>query len=89
MVSGDVKFIEDKCWSDPSDIQQEESSDLPGLPIRLPRLEVQQQEETPTDSPSQNEKTRSLRELYEHTPLLMRNFSMLYSPVNPHLLMKQ
>ena len=34
------------------------------LPIILPRLEVQQQEETPEDNSSQNQKTRSLRELY-------------------------
>ena len=62
-----MKFLEDKCCSDPSDIQQEESSDLSDISIRLPRLEVQQQEETPADSPPQNPKTRSLRELYEKT----------------------
>ena len=69
MVSRDVKFIEDKCWSDPSNIQQEERSDLPDLPIKLPRLEVQQEEEA-IENPPQHQKTRSLRELYEQTPVL-------------------
>ena len=40
------------------------------LPIRLPRLEVQQQEETPTNSPPHNHKTRSLRDLYEKTLII-------------------
>ena len=47
----DIKFIKDKCWSDPLDIQQEEISDLPDLPIKLPRLEVQQQEATSENPP--------------------------------------
>ena len=68
-VSRDVKFIEDKCWSDPSDIQHGERSHQPDLPIKLPILEVQQQEEE-TESPPQHQKTRSLRELYEQTPVL-------------------
>ena len=42
MMSKDVNFIEDKCQSDPSDIQHGECSHQPNLPIRLPRLEVQQ-----------------------------------------------
>ena len=37
------------------------------LPISLPRLEVQQQEETPVDSTFENHKSISLRELYEQT----------------------
>ena len=41
VVSRDIKFIEDKCWSGPSDIHQEERSDMPDLPTKLPRLEVQ------------------------------------------------
>ena len=41
VVSRDVKFIDDKCWSDPSYIHQEESSDMLYLPIILPRLEIQ------------------------------------------------
>ena len=52
VVSRDVKFIEDKCWSDPSDIQQQESVDMLYLCIRNPILEVQQQEETPSYNPS-------------------------------------
>ena len=51
VVRKDVNFIEDKCWSDPLDIQQEERSDLPDLPIRLPILEVQQQEATSENPP--------------------------------------
>ena len=43
---------------------------MSNIPIILPRLEVQKQEETPEDSSSQNQKTRSLRELYEQTPLI-------------------
>ena len=70
VVRRDVKFIEDKCQSDPSHIHQEESSDMPYLPIRLPRLEVQQQEETLEDIPYQNQKTKFLRELYEQTPVI-------------------
>ena len=54
VVRRDVKFLEDKWWSDPSDIQQQESSDLSYLPIILPILEVQHQEETPTDNPPRN-----------------------------------
>ena len=69
MVSRDINFIEDKCWSDPSDIQHEERSYQPDLPIRIPRLEVQQQEDA-ADGPPQNRKTKSLRELYEQTPIL-------------------
>ena len=69
VVSRDVKFIEDKCWSDPSDIQHEERSYQPDLPIRIPRLEVQQQEDA-ADGPPQNRKTKSLTELYEQTPIL-------------------
>ena len=41
VVSRDVILLENKCWSDPSNIQQKESSDLSDLPIRLLRLEVQ------------------------------------------------
>ena len=70
VVSRDMKFVEDKCYSDPSDIQQQESLDLSDLPIKLPRLEVQQKEETPVNNPSQNQKTKNLRELYEQTPLI-------------------
>ena len=55
VVRRDVKFIEDKCWSDSSDLQQEESSDLLGLSIILPRLEVHQQEETPEYHPPHNQ----------------------------------
>ena len=51
MVSRDVKFIEDKSWSDPSDIQHEDHSYQPDLPIRLPRLEVQQQEDAADGPP--------------------------------------
>ena len=42
------------------------------LSIRLPTLEVQvqQQEETPEDSSTWNKKTKSLRELYEKTPII-------------------
>ena len=40
------------------------------LPIRLPRLEVQQQQETPENSASHNQKTRTLRELYEQTHVI-------------------
>ena len=69
VVSRDVKFIEDKCWSDPSHTQHEERSYKPDLPIRLPRLEVQQQDDV-VDGPPQNRKTKSLRELYEQTPIL-------------------
>ena len=69
MVSRDVKFIEDKCWSDPLDIQHEDHSYQPDLPIRLPRWEVQQQDDA-ADGPPQNQKTKSLRELYEQTPIL-------------------
>ena len=64
VVRRDIKFIEDKCWSHPLDIQHEDHSYQPDLPIKLPRLEVQQQEET-ADGPPQNRKTKSLRELYE------------------------
>ena len=67
MVSRDVKFLEDKYWSDPSDIQRQEISYLLDLPTRLPRLEVHQQEETQEDSPPQSQKTTSLRELYVQT----------------------
>ena len=88
MVSRDVKFIEDKCWSDPSEIQHEYHSYQPNLPITLPRLEVQQQEDA-ADGPPQNRKTKILRELYEQTPSLDKNFSLLSSPISPHLLMKQ
>ena len=42
VVRRDVNLIEDKCWSDPSDIQHEERSHQPDIPITLPRLEVQQ-----------------------------------------------
>ena len=38
--------------------------------IRLPRLEVQQQEETPVESPLHNKNPRSLRDLYEWTPVI-------------------
>ena len=69
MVSRDVKFIEDKCWSDPSDIHHEDHSNQPDLPIRVPRLEAQQQEDA-VDGPPQNRKTKSLTELYEQTPIL-------------------
>ena len=41
VVSRDVKFIEDKCWSDSSNIQHEDSSYLPDLSIIISRLEVQ------------------------------------------------
>ena len=41
----------------------------PDLPMRLPRLEVQQQEDA-ADGPPQNRKTKSLIELYEQTPIL-------------------
>ena len=60
VVRRDVKFIEDKCWTYPLDIQHEECSHQPDLPISLPRLEVQQQEEA-TENPPQHQKTRSLR----------------------------
>ena len=40
VVSRDVKFIEDKCWSDPSDIHHEDHSSHRDLPIRVPILEV-------------------------------------------------
>ena len=40
VVCRDVMFIEDKFSSDPSDIEHEERSYQPDLPIRLPRLEV-------------------------------------------------
>ena len=40
------------------------------IPTRIPILDVQQQEETPEDSPSQNQKIRSLRELYEQTHVI-------------------
>ena len=56
-------------WTDPSNIQQKERSNLSYLPIRLPRLEVQQQEDV-ADGPPQNRKTERLRELYEQTPIL-------------------
>ena len=69
-MSRDVNFLEDKCWSDTSDTQQQEILDLLDLPIRIPRLEVQQQEEKPEDSPSHNHKTRILRKLYEKTPVI-------------------
>ena len=69
MVSRDIKLLEDKCWSGPSDIHQEERSDMPDLPTKLPRLEVQQQEEA-ADGPLQNRKTKILRDLYEQTPIL-------------------
>ena len=52
VVSRDVKFIEDKCWSDPSDIQQQESLHISNLPIRLPRLEVWEKQDTPEDNSS-------------------------------------
>ena len=64
MVSRDIKFIEEKCGSDPSDIQHEDHSYHPDLPIRLPRLEVQQQEDA-ANCPPQNRKNKSLIELYE------------------------
>ena len=67
MLSKDVKFVEEKCWSDPSYIQKQESSYLLYLPIRFPGLEVHWQEETPKDKPPQSQKTRSLRELYDQT----------------------
>ena len=50
-----MKFLEDKCWSDPLDTQQQESTNLSNLPLRLPKLEVQHPEETPTDSPCYGE----------------------------------
>ena len=40
VVTRDVKFIEDKCSSDPSDIQQEERLDLLDLLITFPILDV-------------------------------------------------
>ena len=33
-------------------------------------MEVQHREETSTDTPAQIQKTKSLRELYEHTPVI-------------------
>ena len=46
-----------------------ECSNLPYLPIKLPRLEVQQQEDA-ANGPPQNRKTKILRDLYEQTPIL-------------------
>ena len=51
VASRDVEFLEDKCCSDPLDIQQQESLDVSNVPIRLPSLEVQQQEETLAANP--------------------------------------
>ena len=42
-MSRDVKLIEDKCWSDPLDIQQEDSPNIPYLPIKIPILAVEQE----------------------------------------------
>ena len=47
-----VELLEDKCSSDPSYRQEKEILDLSDIPIRIPILEVQQQEETGTHSPS-------------------------------------
>lgn len=51
---------------------QQTDSPVPPEPLRMPRLEVhqQQQEGTPADSPLQNQRTRSLRNLYEQTPVI-------------------
>ena len=59
------------------------------IPIRIPRLEVQQQEETPEDSPSHNHKTRILRKLYEKTLVIDEQLQYALFLVNPHLFMKQ
>ena len=47
------------------------------IPTRIPILDVQQQEETPEDNPSKNQKTRSLRELYEQTFVINENLQYL------------
>ena len=50
-------------------MQHEECSHQLDLPIRLPRWEVQQQDDV-ADGPPQNRKTKSLTELYEQTSIL-------------------
>ena len=40
MVRRDVGFLEVRCWSDPSDIHQQESVDMLDLPTILQNLEL-------------------------------------------------
>lgn len=73
--------MEDKCWSDPinasTDSPHAVSFYLPTLPLSLPRLQVQQQEELPSNSSSFSsssrdsthsppyQRTQNLRDIYE------------------------
>jgi len=86
VVRRDVKFMEDKCWSDSvnasTDSPQAINFKLPTLPFSLPRLQVQQREELPSDNYSSYSSSRdstpspphqriiSLREIYEQNNVI-------------------